>query len=113
MTDTIRITLGKGFHLTIGDYAISVQIGHGNYCARQDYSKYGPETDEKIESSDCEIAIWRTDGDRPWITNKIVKRALKESISDEVMGWVTPLQVGQIIAWMTKQEIKRQKEASE
>jgi hypothetical protein len=109
--DMIRIARGQGFQLSIGEYTISVQIGHENYCSRRDYSKFGPETEFIIESPDCEIAIWLTDKQyAKWVTKRIVKKVLKETINDDVMGWVTPLQVGQIIAWMTKQA-KKQKPA--
>ena len=108
MSDKIAITQGKGFHLSIGKYTISVQLGHNNYCTRRNYNNFGLETEPEIESPDCEVAVW-TGEDEDWVTREVIKKALKETIDDDVMGWVTPLQVGQIIAWMTKQELKQQK----
>ena len=101
MKDKIAITDGKGFQLTVGNYTISVQIGPGNYCANQK-----PEVGRIIQSPDCEIAIW-TEPNQVWVTKKVVKKVLKETLSDDVMGWVSPLQVGKIITWMTKQAIKK------
>ena len=98
MNDKIAITDGKGFQFTVGNLTLSVQIGHGNYCSRQDYSKFGPETERIIKSVDCEIAIW-TEPNQVWVTKKVVKKVLGEILSDDVMGWVTPLQVGKLITW--------------
>lgn len=103
MPDGFAITARSGFHITLGDYTPSVQFGHGNYCSRMDYSKFGPETERIIKSPDCEIAIWLSNESGEWVTEKVVRKVLKETLWDCVMGEVTPLQVGRLITWMTKQ----------
>ena len=91
-----------GFHITINGITLSVQFGAGNYCDNYNNGDFGGEANS-WESSDAEIAIWGEDG--IWITEKVIKKVLKENTGgNTVMGWVTPLQIGKIISWMTRRK---------
>jgi len=108
--DKFQICQGKGFKLTIDGITLSVQFGMGNYCEKRDYAiGRGKEKEKETdcwESTNAEIAVW--DESNVWITKRVVKDVLKETLGDEVMGWVTPYQVGKIIAWMTKRAKRNQ-----
>ena len=59
---------------------------------------------KREKSPNAEIAIWDAGGN--WITEKVVKRVLKEDIGDSVMGYVTPAQVTKLISWMWTRKVK-------
>ena len=88
----IAITQGRGFHLTFDNgWTISVQIGHGNYCANQDK---GPYDNAKPEPSpDAEIAVWGADGN------------MVELVHDVVHGWVPTEDIGNAIAFVQAGQI--------
>lgn len=60
---SIRITDGKGVHLTFENgLTISIQIGRGNYCQNYDYPSYHIDHKNPLPASEtAEIAVWATD----------------------------------------------------
>ena len=106
--DKFKITGGGGFHLTIGEYTISVQWGPGTYCSHHRNFDYGePQTCRIWESPDAEAAVWDSNG--TWRTEEVIKESLNQDADGDVIGWVTPLEVGKIISWITKQAEKANK----
>lgn len=93
--------LNKGFQMTFDNgFRISVQWGHGNYCAVKDKGMWGDEQKEDYwESASAEIAVF--DGDSRFID-------IRED--DMVAGWLSTDTVAKVIAVvqsaLTADEIK-------
>lgn len=81
--------LNKGFQMTFDNgFRISVQWGHGNYCAVKDKGMWGDEQKEDYwESASAEIAVF--DGDSRFID-------IRED--DMVAGWLSTDTVAKVIA---------------
>lgn len=93
--------LNKGFQMTFDNgFRISVQWGHGNYCAVKDKGMWGDEQKEDYwESASAEIAVF--DGDSRFID-------IRED--DMVAGWLSTDTVAKVITVVqsakTVEEIK-------
>lgn len=96
-----KITRGKGFHLPIGDYILSVQFGRDSYCDNYDNEECIGQS-KTVRCENAEVAILYKDGG--FVTQKILDQmARAESIKDKmvdecVIASVTPDEVQQIIA---------------
>ena len=92
-------TYNKGFHITFKNgVTVSVQWGYWNYC--ENYNKAEVENAnmlDSIDSKDAEIAVW--DKNSTWILKKYAPYN-----DDDVMGYVTPEQVLDIMNWASKYE---------
>lgn len=99
-----RITDHKGFQITFANgYTISCQFGFGNYCERKYDGAVGAERDMYIvRSKDCEVAIWRNDGARNFVTGEICEYANLDISNDgDVAGYVSPEDVAKLIAYIS------------
>ena len=77
------ITDNRGFQVTYANgWTVSVQFGHGSYCANRDYNQPF-EHEEAQESVNAEIAAWDKNG----IWHKF------DDEGDTVDGWKTPDEV--------------------
>lgn len=79
----------RGFHITTDSgYVLSVQYGSGNYCQNQN-SPFDATGDDLPESRDCEIAIWKDDGN--------LRSPMIEINGSQVTGWVPMELIPQIM----------------
>ena len=96
-----RITWGRGFQMTFPNgITISVQFGAGNYCENRDFSARSTMAEAATGEAGClnaEIALWDASG--TWITREYQRDALKLNPHDDVMGWLTTLDVAHAINW--------------
>ena len=104
-----RIIYGKGFHLPVGNYYISVQFGYGNYC--ENYNKEFPATRPwSWECPDAEVAIMsKNDRFVTWDILNEMDVKWDNFDGDEIISHATPDQVCQIISYLyekTKGESK-------
>lgn len=111
------ITAGKGFHMTFSNgITISVQWGPGNYCDNR-HMTYHEEKEAGEKGSDtAEIAIWSNhDNGKEWITRGIYKIYKNENIYDDVVAFVDPDRVADMIcicSSLTEYEINKASLAS-
>jgi len=75
--------LWRGFHMTFDNgYTLSVQWGYGNYCENRHQAR--------DESVTAEIAVIKPNGDFMRL----------EGEGDDVVGWQTPDDVAQLMAYV-------------
>ena len=87
-----RITAGKGIHIIFDNgWAISIQIGAGNYCDNYDndimQECMRPASKIDLKSETAEIAIWDNNG--KWM----------DFGSDTVKGYVP---INEVLEWIDK-----------
>jgi hypothetical protein len=84
--------LNKGFQMTFDNgFRISVQWGHGNYCAVKNKGMWGDEQKEDYwDSTSAEIAVFG-EGD-----NMLNLRG--DDSFDTVVGWLSTDEVAKVIA---------------
>ena len=84
--------LNKGFQMTFDNgFRISVQWGHGNYCAVKDKGMWGDEQKQDYwDSVSAEIAVF---GERDNMLN-----LRGDDSFDTVVGWLSTDQVAKVIA---------------
>lgn len=98
-----KIIRGKGFHLPIGDYILSVQFGDCNYCNNYGNEEY-IDQNNTVRCEDAEVAILNKDGG--FVTQKIIDQMagadnIKDQMVDEdVIASVMPDEVCQIISYL-------------
>ena len=68
---------GRGLHLTVGDYTLSLQWASHNYCSNSQHGLYTYPTNAPL-TTDFELAIWET-GSKAWV---------KLNENDDVLGHV-------------------------
>lgn len=99
----IRITEGKGFHLTFSNgWTASVQFSEGNYCENRNsrFSRDHKENDRlcgNAGSANAEIAAW----------DKNDNYYRGEDWDDDVKGYVTPEEVARFLLTISQLPIAR------
>ena len=86
------INKSKGFHMTFANnLTLSVQFGPGNYCDNYDepFDLSGVRKDYK--SSNAEVAVFSA-SNGAWFTRVFMPEA-----GDDVVGYLTPNQVAELI----------------
>ena len=98
-----KINDNKGFHLVFPNgITLSTQIGGGNYCANKEFPIGQEKHQARMESLDCELAVWGRD--REWITKEMHKEVFGKECSDDVMGWVEFADLLKVFEWCKNKE---------
>lgn len=92
------------FQITFGDVTLSAGLGPIHYCD----ARYEKPVDGVLESGSVEVALFAADGG-DWMTKEIWKEVIGEDLNDDVVGWVTPEQFAQLIAYLTARKNKTQR----
>ena len=77
---------GFGSHTEINGFVLSVQASSTSYCAPRE------NLDSVDEYGSFEIAIWKSDGDRNWVTIDFFP-----DNNDDVVGWQSREDINNII----------------
>lgn len=82
MRKDICIMGNKGFHLNIGEYTFSIQIGGENYSDNYDSVEIGTEKDiYRLESDEAEVAVWLKDEPNRWVTGDFFSECNLEDVA--------------------------------